>query len=73
MPNTIVRAAEGRPLSTAAAASTAAIVAVAPTNMAEAARKGEFMASCRTSIEWNDFDQVQFINALTPGGEHWRH
>lgn len=37
-----------------------------PTNMAEAARKGEFMASCRTFIEWDDFDQVQLINALTP-------
>ncbi|PZV33360.1 hypothetical protein [Mesorhizobium kowhaii] len=37
-----------------------------PTNMAEAARKGEFMASCRTFIEWDDFDQVQLISALTP-------
>lgn len=37
-----------------------------PTNMAEAVRKGEFMASCRTFIEWDDFDQVQLIKALTP-------
>ncbi|QKC83622.1 hypothetical protein [Mesorhizobium sp. NZP2077] len=39
-----------------------------PTNMAEAARKGEFMASSRTFIEWDDFDQVQLIKALTPAG-----
>ncbi|OWK20761.1 hypothetical protein AJ88_26320 [Mesorhizobium amorphae CCBAU 01583] len=41
-----------------------------PTNMAEAARKGEFMASCRTFIEWDDFDQVQLISALTPKERH---
>ncbi|MES0028018.1 hypothetical protein [Mesorhizobium sp. M0040] len=40
-----------------------------PTNMAEAMRKGQFMASCRTFIEWDDFDQVQLIKAPTPGGE----
>lgn len=39
-----------------------------PVNLSEATRKGEFMASCRTFIEWDDFDQVHLINALTPGG-----
>ncbi|BCH12113.1 hypothetical protein MesoLj131c_63710 [Mesorhizobium sp. 131-3-5] len=39
-----------------------------PANMAEAARKGEFMASCRTFIEWDDFDQAQLIKALAPAG-----
>jgi hypothetical protein len=37
-----------------------------PFNIAEVSRKSTFMASCRTFVEWDDFDQVKLIEALTP-------
>lgn len=70
-PDEDIKSAASRRASAAVTKTRQALFDHRPVNIAEAKRKGEFMASCRTFIEWDDFDQVHLINALTPvGGGH---